>query len=237
LRHRSLPPALPPALLRSCLLASPAAVWHSSHSPHVLLAVSTVPRAIPSWGLSWPVSAPGLQPRLGCCHAPASVPGTGRESSCHCAHLGANPVPRAARCSPHWGTGQAPTITLPCSQGSHGCPPTPSCSQSCAQGKEGYTQPPAMASGVFSTGSGPCLPTGNRCAVPCGLPCSPTSRTDPAVILFQRSPAGTSVPLNPSRFPGSTVTWYRHWFWSISVMLGPVPWGHSSGNPGTRRLS
>lgn len=214
-------PSLPPALPRSCLCPStrcappvPRCAGCPRCSRHG--AVTAVPRASPSWALSWPVPAASPQPCPGCRCAPAPTPGTDQGSSCCWAHTGDN-LPPGAGCSPPWGTSWGPTINPLCPQGSWGCPPYPtSWSPSCAQGKEGHPQPLAMAPRRFSAGSSPCLPAGHRCAAPCGLPRSPSAGTDPAAILFQSPQRAPEPYCTLHTFLGSTTTWYCHWFWSIA---------------------
>lgn len=140
----------------------------------------------------WPTAVPGVPPCPNArarCRAGVFLPlGT---SWCQ------SPA-KGCQCSPPRGTAQGPTITLLCPQGSHRCPPRCPMSRrrSRAWGKEGYLQPPAVASKVFSTGSGPCLPAGNGCAVPCGLtPSTPAHR--PSHYLVPKVPSRHQSPAEP----------------------------------------
>lgn len=196
-------PALPPALPRSCPLPStrdapPVPCCAECPGCGRSRAVTTVPRAIPSWGLSRPVSAPGPQPCPECHHAqlPCQVQGKDLLAAGH------SLVPRAAGA-------HLPGVLLRVL-------PSPSCApraprgvplphvlkQKLCPGQGGLPAAPSRGIQGISHRCRLPLTCSNGCAVRCGLPHCPTACADPAVILFQRSPEGTRVPLNPSHLPG-----------------------------------
>lgn len=146
-------------------------------------------------------------------HWPTAVPGG------HCASV---PMPRnragvflplgTSRCqppaqgcqgSPPQGTAQGPAIALLRPQGSHGCgPAAPHPSEGAVpRVRRGTRSLQQWHLGYFPWGPAPAylLETGVLCPVDC--PALPQC-ADPAVILFQRSPAGTGALLNTSHHPG-----------------------------------